>query len=119
MPPSLTTEASLPSRALASLPPLRTPANPRANNEAGHVIRWRESRLPNAFTWEVFVFGAAADDADNHSGLNEMNQFASPMACGSTSVKTAKAFSGFRPTTAMKVLPSTPTTSYWPWCPRG
>ena len=53
-------------------------ANPRANNEAGHVIRWRESRLPNAFTWEVFVFGAAADDADNHSGLNEMNQFASP-----------------------------------------
>ena len=53
-------------------------ANPRANNEAGHVIRWRESRLPNAFTWEVFVFGAAADDVDNHSGLNEMNQFASP-----------------------------------------
>ncbi len=34
--------------------------------------------MPNAFTWEVFVFGAAADDADNHSGLNEMNQFASP-----------------------------------------
>ncbi|HSP32059.1 MAG TPA: alkaline phosphatase PhoX, partial [Halomonas sp.] len=25
-------------------------ANPRANNEAGHIIRWRESRLPNAFT---------------------------------------------------------------------
>ncbi|MDN6321236.1 MAG: PhoX family phosphatase [Halomonas sp.] len=53
-------------------------ANPRANNEAGHIIRWRESRLPNAFVWEVFVFGAAADDADNHSGLTEMNQFASP-----------------------------------------
>ncbi|MCZ0927271.1 PhoX family phosphatase [Halomonas janggokensis] len=53
-------------------------ANPRANNEAGHIIRWRESRLPNAFTWEVFVFGAAADDTDNHSGLTEMNQFASP-----------------------------------------
>ncbi|MGP9510391.1 PhoX family protein, partial [Halomonas sp. AOP42-C1-46] len=53
-------------------------ANPRANNEAGHIIRWRESRLPNAFAWEVFVFGAAADDADNHSGLTEMNQFASP-----------------------------------------
>ncbi|MEH6640353.1 PhoX family phosphatase [Vreelandella glaciei] len=53
-------------------------ANPRANNEAGHIIRWRESRLPNAFTWEVFVFGAAVDDADNHSGLTAMNQFASP-----------------------------------------
>lgn len=53
-------------------------ANPRANNEAGHIIRWRESRLPNAFTWEVFVFGAATDDTDNHSGLTEMNQFASP-----------------------------------------
>lgn len=53
-------------------------SNPRANNEAGHIIRWRESRLPNAFTWEVFVFGAAASDVDNHSGLSEMNQFASP-----------------------------------------
>ncbi|RUR31978.1 PhoX family phosphatase [Vreelandella andesensis] len=53
-------------------------ANPRANNGAGHVIRWRESRLPNAFRWEVFVFGAAANDADNHSGLTDMNQFASP-----------------------------------------
>ncbi|WP_235040610.1 PhoX family protein [Vreelandella profundi] len=53
-------------------------SNPRANNEAGHIIRWRESRLPNAFTWEVFVFGAAASDMDNHSGLSEMNQFASP-----------------------------------------
>lgn len=53
-------------------------ANPRANNETGHIIRWRESRQPNAFRWEVFVFGAAADDADNHSSLTEMNQFASP-----------------------------------------
>lgn len=53
-------------------------ANPRPNNEAGHIIRWRESRLPNAFSWEVFVFGAATDDTDNHSGLTEMNQFASP-----------------------------------------
>ncbi|GEN26521.1 dTDP-D-glucose 4,6-dehydratase [Halovibrio variabilis] len=53
-------------------------ANPRANNGAGHIVRWRESRLPNAFSWEVFVFGAAADDAENLSGLTEMNQFASP-----------------------------------------
>ncbi|UTA79474.1 PhoX family phosphatase [Halomonas sp. XH26] len=52
--------------------------NPRANNEAGHIIRWRESRLPNAFRWEVFVFGAATNDEGNHSGLTEMNQFASP-----------------------------------------
>ncbi|MDF9433824.1 PhoX family protein [Chromohalobacter israelensis] len=54
-------------------------ANPRADNEAGQVIRWRE-RGDDAtrFDWEVFVFGAAADDADNLSGLTERNQFASP-----------------------------------------
>nr|CDQ33896.1 putative phosphatase [Virgibacillus halodenitrificans] len=54
-------------------------ANPRADNEAGQVIRWRE-RGDDAtrFDWEVFVFGAAAGDADNLSGLTERNQFASP-----------------------------------------
>lgn len=53
--------------------------NPRADNEAGQVIRWRE-RGDDAthFDWEVFVFGAAAGDADNLSGLTERNQFASP-----------------------------------------
>ncbi|WP_136247842.1 PhoX family protein [Halomonas borealis] len=52
-------------------------ANPRAGNEGGQVIRWREG-AENRFDWEVFVFGAAADDAQNVSGLTELNQFASP-----------------------------------------
>lgn len=54
------------------------PANPRADNEAGQIIRWRESDAHAEFDWEIFVFGAAASDADNLSGLTEMNQFASP-----------------------------------------
>ncbi|MBB3191117.1 PhoX family protein [Halomonas cerina] len=53
-------------------------ANPRANNEAGQIIRWREGDDVTRFDWEVFVFGAAASDTDNLSGLTEMNQFASP-----------------------------------------
>ena len=54
-------------------------ANPRASNGAGHVIRWREPE-PGAttFQWDVFVFGAGANDTDNLSGLTELNQFASP-----------------------------------------
>ncbi|MFG6177385.1 PhoX family protein [Halomonas sp. THAF12] len=56
--------------------PINAP-NPRADNEAGQVIRWREGE-DTAFSWEVFVFGAAADDAGNLSGLTERNQFASP-----------------------------------------
>ncbi|WP_046079071.1 PhoX family protein [Halomonas sp. HG01] len=53
-------------------------ANPRAENEGGQVIRWREHAGSTRFDWEVFVFGAAAGDADNLSGLTELNQFASP-----------------------------------------
>ncbi|MCK2184255.1 PhoX family protein [Halomonas getboli] len=53
-------------------------ANPRAGNEGGQVIRWRERVGANRFDWEVFVFGAAAGDAGNVSGLTELNQFASP-----------------------------------------
>ncbi|MBY5923681.1 MULTISPECIES: PhoX family protein [unclassified Halomonas] len=53
-------------------------ANPRANNEAGQIIRWREGADASAFEWEVFVFGAAASDADNLSGLTADNEFASP-----------------------------------------
>ncbi|MDW5376343.1 PhoX family phosphatase [Halomonas sp. HP20-15] len=52
--------------------------NPRADNQAGQVIRWRETPGHDAFEWEIFVFGAAAGDADNLSGLTEANQFASP-----------------------------------------
>ncbi|MGY4878603.1 PhoX family protein [Vreelandella aquamarina] len=53
-------------------------ANPRPDNGAGHIIRWRDAQNSTAFNWEVFVFGAAADDAHNLSGLTEQNQFASP-----------------------------------------
>ncbi|PRY70875.1 PhoX family protein [Halomonas ventosae] len=53
-------------------------ANPRPDNGAGHIIRWRDGDDVIRFDWEVFVFGAAAADADNFSGLNELNQFASP-----------------------------------------
>jgi len=53
-------------------------ANPRADNSAGHIIRWREAGDGTRFAWEVFVFGAAAEDADNRSGLTAANQFASP-----------------------------------------
>lgn len=53
-------------------------ANPRPDNGAGHILRWREADDGTRFAWEVFVFGAAASDADNLSGLTELNQFASP-----------------------------------------
>ncbi|GHB06498.1 PhoX family protein [Modicisalibacter luteus] len=53
--------------------------NPRPDNEGGQVIRWREpSPDETTFEWEVFVFGAAATDSNNLSGLTELNQFASP-----------------------------------------
>lgn len=58
--------------------PVNAP-NPRADNEGGQVIRWQEaSPGATSFEWEVFVFGAAASDNDNLSGLTETNQFASP-----------------------------------------
>ncbi|MGM0987591.1 MAG: PhoX family protein [Pseudomonadota bacterium] len=53
-------------------------ANPRADNEAGHIIRWRETSDGMRFAWEIFVFGGAATGPDNRSGLTESNQFASP-----------------------------------------
>ncbi|WP_280562733.1 PhoX family phosphatase [Chromohalobacter sp. 48-RD10] len=54
-------------------------ANPRADNESGQILRWRERGDDvTRFDWEVFVFGAAADDTTNLSGLTEHNQFASP-----------------------------------------
>jgi hypothetical protein len=53
-------------------------ANPRPDNGAGHIIRWREASDQTGFVWEIFVFGAGAYDDDNLSGLTEMTQFASP-----------------------------------------
>ncbi|WP_110657831.1 PhoX family protein [Salinicola halimionae] len=52
-------------------------ANPRADNENGHIIRWRE-QSDNRFAWEIFVFGSDAGANDNRSGLTPGNQFASP-----------------------------------------
>jgi len=52
-------------------------ANPRANNESGHIIRWRE-QPDNRFAWEIFVFGSDTASDSNRSGLTRDNQFASP-----------------------------------------
>ncbi|MGM0913008.1 MAG: PhoX family protein [Pseudomonadota bacterium] len=52
--------------------------NPREGNRAGQVIRWRDGADVTRLEWDVFVFGAAATDTDNLSGLTELNQFASP-----------------------------------------
>ncbi|WP_404364043.1 PhoX family protein [Marinobacter sp.] len=59
------------------------PANPRAVNSNGHIIRWKEAGNDSAatsFTWDIFLFGSAADrDSDyNVSGLTEDNEFSSP-----------------------------------------
>ena len=56
------------------------PANPRAPNRDGHIIRMRESGdepVATTFSWEIFAFGAAADDAPRHnrSGLTADNAF--------------------------------------------
>ncbi|SET15367.1 hypothetical protein SAMN04487962_10514 [Marinobacter segnicrescens] len=59
------------------------PANPRAVNSNGHIIRWKEASDDNTaatFEWDIFLFGSAADrDTDyNLSGLTVDNQFSSP-----------------------------------------
>jgi len=55
-------------------------ANPRLNNSTGHIIRWQESENNKQFDWDIFVFGAAHDSEPNinRSGLQALNQFASP-----------------------------------------
>lgn len=60
-------------------------ANPRLNNSYGHIIRWDDTAGSDNFTWDIFVYGSPAtgttdgDDTDiNRSGLEELNQFASP-----------------------------------------
>ncbi|MGI2113765.1 PhoX family protein [Shewanella frigidimarina] len=56
------------------------PANPRLNNNFGHIIRWDEGDTATEFSWDIFIFGSPADgDAEtNLSGLTDLNQFASP-----------------------------------------
>ncbi|MBL1416714.1 MAG: PhoX family phosphatase [Moritella sp.] len=55
-------------------------ANPRLNNSTGHIIRWQEGDDAGQFSWDIFVFGAAEDGTAevNRSGLEALNQFASP-----------------------------------------
>lgn len=59
-------------------------ANPRIDNDYGHIIRWTEADDMSGFDWEIFVFGsndsAAADT--NLSGLTDLNEFASPDGLG-------------------------------------
>lgn len=57
--------------------------NPRAVNEFGHIIRWREAGDDHAattFAWEIFVF--AGDEAQSRDlagrALTEANIFSSP-----------------------------------------
>ncbi len=61
-------------------------ANPRANNQFGQIIRWREQgNRPWAltFNWDLFVLAGPNDDsqvlpAQNGPALNDDNRFASP-----------------------------------------
>lgn len=55
-------------------------ANPRANNEYGHIIRWEEVAGGHSFKWDIFVYGASANDSVevNRSGLTLENQFSGP-----------------------------------------
>jgi len=57
-------------------------ANPRPDNEYGHIIRQVEAGgdpAATTFTWDIFVFGAPAGDSEiNRSGLTADNQFGGP-----------------------------------------
>lgn len=61
-------------------------ANPRANNEYGHIIKLRENQdngRARRFQWDIFVFAGPANADPDHpqacqSGLTEANQFAGP-----------------------------------------
>ena len=62
-------------------------ANPRNYNDSdgninGHIIRWREDgdmAQATRFTWDIYLFGARADDGVliNVSGLSDDNDFSS------------------------------------------
>jgi secreted PhoX family phosphatase len=57
-------------------------ANPRPDNENGHIIRWKEdgSQAATRFQWDVYLFGARTDGKQNEnlSGLSDDNDFSSP-----------------------------------------
>lgn len=58
------------------------PANPRATNPHGHIIRWKEqgdSPLATTFTWEIFLMaGDPSLAADNLKGNIVGDTFSSP-----------------------------------------
>ncbi len=59
------------------------PANPRAANQFGHIIRWRENRddpAATGFAWDLFVIAGDVGSSRVFTGkaLNEDNIFACP-----------------------------------------
>jgi len=59
------------------------PMNPRAANQFGHIIRWRENRddpAATGFTWDLFVIAGNVNSSRTFDGqaLNEDNIFACP-----------------------------------------
>ncbi|WP_051298973.1 alkaline phosphatase PhoX [Marinobacterium litorale] len=59
-------------------------ANPRIDNDYGHIIRWSEADDMSGFEWDIFVFGSndSASAEINRSGLTDLNEFASPDGLG-------------------------------------
>lgn len=57
-------------------------ANPRANNETGHIIRWREDADKTTFKWDIFLLGGdvgtVTGTGDKAVTLTADNHFASP-----------------------------------------
>jgi len=57
-------------------------ANPRAENNTGHIIRWREvgSQTSTTFEWDIFVLAGPTDNSRTLSGksLDADNIFSSP-----------------------------------------
>ncbi|HDZ46680.1 hypothetical protein LCGC14_0159310 [marine sediment metagenome] len=58
------------------------PANPRANNNFGHIIRWQEegTHAGERFEWDLFVVAGDQDDSRDLAGhsLNDENIFCCP-----------------------------------------
>lgn len=58
------------------------PANPRANNATGHIIRWNEDSGKNTFKWDIFLLGGdvgtVTGTGDKAVTLTADNHFASP-----------------------------------------
>jgi secreted PhoX family phosphatase len=58
------------------------PANPRANNATGHIIRWNEDAGKTTFQWDIFLLGGdvgtTTGSGDSAVTLTAENHFASP-----------------------------------------